>query len=121
MTQDTSSNIINHFFALNNENNKGNHYFGEFAENNANNDLAQNKNDLGNEADNELKFVTEGNDYVDNSYARIDKVGDTTGYYYLYQKNGSEYKVYRMNIQDKGNLTYLFSTKSINNISICSP
>ena len=64
----------------------------------------------------ELKFVMSTIDYTNDSFARIDKVGDTTGYYYLYQKGSNGYNAYRMNIQDKGKLTYLFTTKTINNI-----
>lgn len=68
------------------------------------------------EANNELKFIMNEKDYENNLYSRIDKVGDNTGYYYMYKKAGSTYKAYRMNIQDKEDVTYLFTTKSIDNI-----
>ena len=44
-------------------------------------------------------------------------MGNEVGYYYLYRKNGNKYDVYRINIQDKSGLIYLFSTQSIDSIS----
>lgn len=67
-------------------------------------------------ANTELKFVTKVNDYQDDKYDRIDKVGDKVGYYYLYQMVNNKYNVYRMNIQDKKTITYLFTTNTIQNI-----
>ena len=50
-------------------------------------------------------------------YSKVDKVGNKlSGYYYLYLKEDNEYKVYRVNIQNKDILTYLFTTNDINNI-----
>lgn len=68
------------------------------------------------EANKETKFKIDNNDYQNDEYARIDKIGNETGYYYLYLKDQEEYKVYRMNIQDKNDLVYLFNTNSTNNI-----
>ena len=69
------------------------------------------------EANSEKKFVTNVVDYIDEQYERIDKVGNEAGYYYLYKKNAKKYDVYRINIQDKSGLIYLFTTQSIENIS----
>ncbi len=69
------------------------------------------------EANSEKKFITNIVDYTDEQYAKIDKVGNEVGYYYLYRKNGNKYDVYRINIQDKSGLIYLFSTQSIDSIS----
>lgn len=53
----------------------------------------------------------------ENRFARIDKVGgDVSGYYYFYQKSGSEYYVYRSPV-NSSQLTYLFKTTDINRIS----
>lgn len=65
------------------------------------------------EANNETKFTNYAIDYENSEYFKIDKVGTEVGYYYLYKKNGSNYDVYRLNIQNKDGLTYLFSTKNI--------
>lgn len=67
------------------------------------------------EAKAETKF-SDHTDYEDNNYVKIDKVGNEYGYYYLYKKNGSKYSVYRINIQDKAGLTYLFEIDNINNV-----
>jgi len=69
-----------------------------------------------NDALEEKKFITNEVDYKNDEYQRIDKVGNETGYYYLYKNNGSGYDAYRINIQDKEGLTYLFTTNSIDNI-----
>jgi len=69
------------------------------------------------DANNELKFKTSNIDYENKQYDRIDKVGEETGYYYLYKNNGNKYDVYRINIQNKSGLTYLFSTKKTTAIS----
>ena len=65
------------------------------------------------EANEEKKFITETNDYIDSQFERIDKVGH---YYYLYKKVGNKYEVYRMRVEDKQGLTYLFDTKAIDSI-----
>lgn len=69
-----------------------------------------------NEALEELKFSYNEINYQNNEYERIDRVGNETGYYYLYKNNGNGYDAYRINIQDNEGLTYLFSTSTINNI-----
>ena len=68
------------------------------------------------EANNETKFTYNLNEYENDDYIRIDKVGTDVGYYYLYKKNGSTYDVYRVNIQNQKGLTYLFNTKTIDKI-----
>ncbi len=50
-------------------------------------------------------------------YDRVDKVGGTlSGYYYFYQREGSNYRVYRSNIMNKDVRTYLFTTSRIDQI-----
>ena len=50
-------------------------------------------------------------------YERVDKYGNNvSGYYYMYEKNGDEYKVYRANIQNSIHRKYLFNTTNIDNI-----
>ena len=65
------------------------------------------------EANEEKKFITGTNDYIDSRFERIDKVGQ---YYYLYKKVGNKYEVYRMRVEDKQGLTYLFDTKAIDSV-----
>ena len=65
----------------------------------------------------EMMFINNVADYVDSNYIRIDKHGNTkSGFYYLYQREGNYYKVYRSNVQNKEDLTYLFETNRIDNI-----
>jgi len=48
------------------------------------------------------------------TYYRIDKYGNNlSGYYYIYEKVGNEYNVYRANVQNSNYLTYLFKTNNI--------
>ena len=68
---------------------------------------------------NNVKF----NDYImDNTlnnieYEKVEKNGNNlSGYYYMYEKNGDEYKVYRTNIQNITYRKYLFNTTNIDNI-----
>ncbi|MBO5095493.1 MAG: hypothetical protein J6B98_01295 [Bacilli bacterium] len=68
------------------------------------------------DAKEELKFVYDEINYQNNEYSRIDRVGNETGYYYLYKNNGHGYDAYRINIQDNEGITYLFSTNTIDNI-----
>lgn len=57
-------------------------------------------------------------DIEDNKFERIDKVGGAiTGYYYFYQKHGSEYLVYRAHALNINQLTYLYKTTDINRIN----
>lgn len=74
----------------------------------------------------ETKKITEAsasnlyfNEYqVDmDGYERVDLVGtETSGFYYYYKKNGTQYEVYRANAKNKDRLTYLFNTSNINEI-----
>ena len=65
----------------------------------------------------EMMFINNVADYVDSNYIRIDKHGNTkSGFYYLYQREGNYYKVYRSNVQNKEDLTYLFEKNIIDNI-----
>lgn len=68
------------------------------------------------DAKEELKFSYDEINYQNNEYSRIDRVGNETGYYYLYKNNGNGYDVYRINIKDNEGLTYLFKTNTIDNI-----
>ncbi len=65
------------------------------------------------EANEEKKFITDTNDYMDSQYERIDKVGN---YYYLYKNVNNQYNVYRMRSEDQQSLIHLFSTKSIDSV-----
>lgn len=67
------------------------------------------------DANNELKFNVQQLDYTNDSYERIDKIGNSNGYYYLYKKVNDGYLVYRKNIQDD-TVFYLFKTKTIDHI-----
>jgi hypothetical protein len=42
--------------------------------------------------------------------------GEKTGYYYMYEKTGQSYSVYRTPVQNKKNITYLFRVKNINDV-----
>jgi len=55
-------------------------------------------------------------DYSNDEYIHIDKIGNEVGYYYLFKQVNNKYQVYRINIQDKNNLTYLFTTTDYNNL-----
>jgi hypothetical protein len=53
----------------------------------------------------------------DSDYFKVDKIGDDeTGYYYYFEKVGSNYKVYRASQRNKELITYLFETKNIEDI-----
>lgn len=67
----------------------------------------------------ELLFnkYTVDNKFNDKEYEKVEKVGNKlSGYYYLYEKDGNKYKIYRVNVQNKKILTYLFTTDDIKNI-----
>ncbi len=49
-------------------------------------------------------------------YDKVHKIGDNTGYYYLYQKENNNYNVYRADVQNKKIKTYLFQTSDLNSI-----
>jgi len=58
------------------------------------------------------------NDIDANGFDRVDKVGgNNSGYYYFYQKQGSEYKVYRSSALNYTQLNYLFNTTDISRIN----
>lgn len=60
---------------------------------------------------------TVDNKFNDKEYVKVEKVGNKlSGYYYLYEKEGNKYKVYRANIQNQKIITYLFTTDDIKNI-----
>lgn len=64
-----------------------------------------------------LKFGNNySNDYTDNNYERIIKVGNEYGYYYLFKKVDGKYFAYRSDITKKDSLIYLFTTSSLNNL-----
>ena len=50
------------------------------------------------------------------TYAKQDKVGIDSGYYYLYKKNINGFEAYRTNIQNDTQKMYLFNTDDINRI-----
>ncbi|MBE6159710.1 MAG: hypothetical protein E7157_01530 [Lactobacillales bacterium] len=55
--------------------------------------------------------------FNDKEYEKVEKIGNKlSGYYYLYEKDGNKYKVYRVNVQNKKILTYMFTTDDIKNI-----
>lgn len=63
------------------------------------------------------KYATDNN-FNGNSYAKVDKTGITkSGYYYIYEFDGTNYKVYRSNIQNGITKTYLFTTDNIGDVS----
>lgn len=57
-----------------------------------------------------------GNTFNNSTYSKIIKTGiQESGYYYIFEKVGDYYKVYRSNIKNGINKTYLFTTTSLNN------
>ncbi len=57
------------------------------------------------------------NKFNNKTYSKVDKVGNKiSGYYYLYEKQDNYYNVYKVSMQNKNILTYLFKTTDINNI-----
>lgn len=67
----------------------------------------------------EIKFnkYTCDNKFNNKEYDKVEKVGnELSGYYYLYLKENNKYKVYRVNVQNKKILTYLFTTDDIDNV-----
>lgn len=64
-----------------------------------------------------LKFGNNySNDYSNNEYEKIIKVGNEYGYYYLFKKVNGKYIAYRSDITKKESLMYLFTTSSFNNL-----
>lgn len=57
------------------------------------------------------------NDYENSEYTLIEKVGNKlSGFYYLYKKEGTNFKVYRANVQNPEIKTYLFTASQIKNV-----
>ncbi len=51
-------------------------------------------------------------------YEKVDKIGnEKSGYYYFYKKKDSGYEVFRSNVQDKENKTYLFEIPNLDRVS----
>lgn len=65
-----------------------------------------------NEALSGKKFDNYYSDEV-NGYDKVNKVGN---YYYLYQKEGDKYLVYRADVQNKDIITYLFTTTDLESV-----
>ena len=66
---------------------------------------------------NKTKFTPYEVSYTFNNqnYDLVLKVGkEKSGYYYIFEKNGNKYKVYRSNIQNGLNKIYLFETDNTN-------
>ena len=65
-----------------------------------------------------IMFTTSNNEVPDfEGYTKTDTFGgQETGYRYLYQKVGSKYNVYRVNIQNDNQKTYIFSTTDLNRL-----
>lgn len=54
---------------------------------------------------------------INEDYDKVYKLGgEKSGFYYLFKKDGSKYKVYRTNVQNNNQRTYLFDTTDINRI-----
>lgn len=64
------------------------------------------------EAINGVKF----NNYYTEDIKGYDKVDKINNYYYMYQKENNNYKVYRADIQNKKIKTYLFNTTNLDSI-----
>mgnify|MGYP006916073524 CR=1 FL=1 len=65
---------------------------------------------------NKLYFNTYDKIFNGKEYAKVDKIGSTlSGYYYLYEKVGEKYNVYRANVQNPDSLALIFETDNINN------
>lgn len=62
----------------------------------------------------QVKFVSENNDF--SGYAKVDKIGIDSGYYYLYNKSNNIFNVYRSNIQNKEQLIYLFESSDMDRV-----
>jgi len=45
-----------------------------------------------------------------NGYDKVNKIGKSQGYYYLYKKENDKYLVYRADIQNPNLITYIFTT-----------
>lgn len=56
----------------------------------------------------------------DSDFSKFDYIylvgGEKSGYYYLYEKSGNYYNVYRTPVQNKKSITYLFKIKKIDDV-----
>jgi len=56
------------------------------------------------------------NNFNNSTYSKVIKTGiEKSGYYYIFEKWGNNYRVYRSNVQNGVNKIYLFTTTSLNN------
>lgn len=62
----------------------------------------------------QVKIATENSEF--SGYAKVDKVGIDSGFYYLYSKSNNTFKAYRSNIQNKDQMIYLFDSSDINRV-----
>lgn len=63
--------------------------------------------------------TTNSGDLKLKNYTKISSFGGKeTGYHYLYQKVGNLYKIYRTNVQDSNQLTYIFDTTDLNRLLV---
>lgn len=62
----------------------------------------------------QITFVSESNDF--SGYAKVDKNGIDSGYYYLYSRSNNNFKIYRSNIQNKDQLMYLFESNDMDRV-----
>lgn len=66
---------------------------------------------------NNLNFGNEyESDYTNPDFIKTIKVGHKYGYYYYFKDNDGRYDIYRSDITNKDNMTYLFTTTNINNV-----
>ena len=64
----------------------------------------------------QILFSTKNNEEK-NGFVKVDKIGTADyGYYFYYKKVDDKYLVYRSNVQDNTQLTYVFTTTNIVNI-----
>lgn len=64
-------------------------------------------------------FTYQNIDYsiFDRQYSKIDRIGgEKSGYYYLYEKNGNGYNIYKSYVEKPNERIFLFTTNSIDNI-----
>lgn len=62
----------------------------------------------------QITFGTENDDLF--GFAKVDKIGIDSGYYYLYDKSNNIFNVYRSDIQNKEQSIYLFESSDMNRV-----
>ena len=68
-------------------------------------------------ANNEVKFDYYIDDYDFSKFDYVQLIGGKySGYYYLYQKSGNYYNVYRTPVQNKKGITYLFKVEKLDDV-----